>query len=173
MELNWSKTKADLLTHWIYKVLLAGCCLSLTMTASSDPVPSLEQIVAQTEQATYYQGQDGRAQVSMVITDKQGRKRRRSFIILRRDGAATATLDSDRAQKYYIHLQRPADVRNTVFMVWKEYERDDDRWLYLPALDLVKRIAAGDKRTSFLGSDFSTKIYPVAARKKTPTNSSS
>jgi hypothetical protein len=31
---------------------------------------------------------------------------------------------------------------------------DDDRWLYLPALSLVNRIAAGDKRTSFVGSDF-------------------
>ena len=39
-------------------------------------------------------------------------------------------------------------------MVWKHPRRDDDRWLYLPALDLVKRIASGDKRTSFLGSDF-------------------
>jgi outer membrane lipoprotein-sorting protein len=43
-----------------------------------------------------------------------------------------------------------------VFMVNKHpsMEKDDDRWLYLPALDLVKRIAAGDKRTSFVGSDF-------------------
>jgi hypothetical protein len=32
--------------------------------------------------------------------------------------------------------------------------RDDDRWLYLPGLDLLKRIAAGDKRTSFVGSDY-------------------
>ncbi|HQA39153.1 MAG TPA: outer membrane lipoprotein-sorting protein, partial [Kiritimatiellia bacterium] len=30
----------------------------------------------------------------------------------------------------------------------------DDRWLYLPGLNLVKRIAASDKRTSFVGSDF-------------------
>jgi hypothetical protein len=35
-----------------------------------------------------------------------------------------------------------------------DISKDDDRWLYLPALDLVKRIAAGDKRTSFVGSDF-------------------
>jgi outer membrane lipoprotein-sorting protein len=42
-----------------------------------------------------------------------------------------------------------------VFMVWKHVDdRPDDRWLYLPALDLVKRIAAADKRTSFVGSDF-------------------
>jgi len=33
-------------------------------------------------------------------------------------------------------------------------DKDDDRWLYLPALSLVKRIAAGDKRTSFVGSHF-------------------
>jgi hypothetical protein len=32
--------------------------------------------------------------------------------------------------------------------------KDDDRWLYMPSLDLVKRIAASDKRTSFVGSDF-------------------
>ena len=41
-----------------------------------------------------------------------------------------------------------------VFMVWKHLKGDDDRWLYLPALDLVKRIAASDQRTSFVGSDF-------------------
>ncbi|HPY77223.1 MAG TPA: outer membrane lipoprotein-sorting protein, partial [Anaerohalosphaeraceae bacterium] len=33
-------------------------------------------------------------------------------------------------------------------------DKDDDRWLYLPSLDLVNRIAASDKRTSFVGSDF-------------------
>ena len=35
-----------------------------------------------------------------------------------------------------------------------DLEKDDDRWLYMPSLDLVKRIAASDKRTSFVGSDF-------------------
>jgi outer membrane lipoprotein-sorting protein len=39
-------------------------------------------------------------------------------------------------------------------MVWKNMGKDDDRWLYLPALDLVKRIAASDERTSFVGSHF-------------------
>ena len=33
-------------------------------------------------------------------------------------------------------------------------DKDDDRWLYMPAIDRVNRIAAGDKRTSFVGSDF-------------------
>ena len=39
-------------------------------------------------------------------------------------------------------------------MVWKHLDKDDDRWLYLPALDVQKRIAATDKRSSFAGSHF-------------------
>ncbi|MDZ7768390.1 MAG: outer membrane lipoprotein-sorting protein [Woeseiaceae bacterium] len=39
-------------------------------------------------------------------------------------------------------------------MVNKHTDRDDDRWLYLPGLDLVKRISAGDKRTSFVGAHY-------------------
>ncbi|MDP7421032.1 MAG: outer membrane lipoprotein-sorting protein, partial [bacterium] len=49
---------------------------------------------------------------------------------------------------------RPADVNKMVFMVWKHVEQDDNRWMFLPALDLVKRIASTEKRTSFVGYDF-------------------
>ncbi|MBE0617359.1 MAG: outer membrane lipoprotein-sorting protein, partial [Proteobacteria bacterium] len=57
-------------------------------------------------------------------------------------------------QFYYVYFHKPGDVRKTVFLVHKHIGRDDDRWLFLPALDLVKRIAASDKRTSFVGSHF-------------------
>jgi hypothetical protein len=114
---------------------------------------SLEDIVRRTEQVAYYQGDDGRAQVSMTITDGQGRVRSRRFIILRRDQVNDPN-GGEVEQKYFVHIKYPADLKNTVFMVWKDPDAGDDRWLYLPALDLVKRIAAGDKRTSFLGSDF-------------------
>lgn len=110
--------------------------------------PSVENIVDRSNLASYYQGQDGRAHVNMTITDPQGRTRNRRFIILRKD-----TKDGG-GQKFYVHFSRPADVRKTVFMVWKHIGSNDDRWLYLPALDLVKRIAASDKRTSFVGSHF-------------------
>ena len=39
-------------------------------------------------------------------------------------------------------------------MVYKYPDKDDDRWLFIPAIDLVKRIAANDKFSSFVGSDF-------------------
>jgi outer membrane lipoprotein-sorting protein len=53
-----------------------------------------------------------------------------------------------------VFFSRPTDVKGTVFRVSKQVNSDDDRWLYLPALDLVKRISAGDKRTSFVGGHF-------------------
>ncbi|HOQ90844.1 MAG TPA: outer membrane lipoprotein-sorting protein, partial [Candidatus Hydrogenedentes bacterium] len=55
---------------------------------------------------------------------------------------------------FFVHFHRPADVRDMVFMVWKYVGKDDNRWLYLPALDVVRQIAASDERTSFVGSSF-------------------
>ena len=117
---------------------------------------SVDTIVHNANKTSYYQGKDGRAQVSMSIVDSQGRERKRQFTILRRD----MELDNDAsdeftgAQKFYVYFHRPSDVNKTVFMVWKYPDKDDDRWLYLPALDLVNRIAASDERTSFVGSHF-------------------
>ena len=118
--------------------------------------PTVQEIVDNTNRVAYYQGRDGRAQVLMVITDSQGRRRQRQFTILRWD-QPPAGKDGDQYagdQKYYVYFKRPADVNKMVFMVWKHLERDDDRWLYLPSLDLVKRIASKEKRTSFVGSHF-------------------
>ena len=47
------------------------------------------------------------------------------------------------------------DVRRTTFLVWKDPDENDARWIYVPAIDLVKRISAKDKGSSFVGSDFS------------------
>jgi len=112
---------------------------------------SVQAIVEKAVGAAYYQGKDGRAQVTMTTTDDQGRERMRRFTLLRRNVLEAGVIGD---QQFYVYFHRPADVNKTVFMVWKKVGKDDDRWLYLPALDLVKRIAASDERTSFVGSDF-------------------
>lgn len=129
--------------------LSAVLALALAYGAAAQDSPSVEEIVAKTNHTSYYQGEDGGAKVRMTIKDSQGRTRDRQFTILRKDIGA-----DDGEQKFYVHFTRPADVRDMVFMVWKYVGKDDDRWLYLPALDVVKRIAASDERTSFVGSDF-------------------
>ena len=109
---------------------------------------TVDQIVEKANIASYYLGKNGRAKTKMTITDNQGRNREREFTILRMDEKDGGD------QKFYVYFEKPADVRRMVFLVWKHPNKDDDRWLYMPSLDLVKRIAAGDKRTSFAGSDF-------------------
>jgi len=128
---------------------------SLPIFAADEPnstkeIPDVQTIVNKANIVAYYQGKDGKAKVKMTITNKKGQKRERQFIILRKD------VEDGGDQKYFVYFQKPPDVRKMVFMVHKHADpkKDDDRWLYLPAFSLVKRIAAGDKRTSFVGSDF-------------------
>lgn len=131
----------------LFGAMILGMFLSGSPTDAQE-LTDVDAIIQRANLAAYYAGDDGRAQVRMTITDSQGRERIRQFTILRRD-------ESDGGnQDYAVLFSRPADVRNTVFLVKKYIGKDDDRWLYLPALDLVKRIASGDKRTSFVGSDF-------------------
>ncbi len=109
---------------------------------------TVEKIVEKANVAAYYSGADGISDVSMSIVDSQGRERVREFRILR------LTQEEGGEQKFYVYFKKPADVSKMVFMVWKRLGADDDRWLYLPALDLVRRIASSDKRSSFVGSHF-------------------
>jgi predicted RND superfamily exporter protein len=108
-----------------------------------------DEIVRREYLAYYYPGTDLRANVTMKLITKSGDVRERRLTMLRRNvGAGGAD------QRYLIFFQKPDDVRRTSFLVWKYPNRDDDRWLFLPAVELVRRIAASDRRSSFVGSDF-------------------
>jgi hypothetical protein len=115
---------------------------------ATDETLDADTIVARANIAAYYQGNDGRAQVRMRILDAQGREQRRQFTVLRRD------IEEGGDQQFLVVFSQPADVRGTTFLVHKQVRAEDNRWLYLPGLDLVKRIAAGDKRTSFVGAHY-------------------
>ncbi|MBY4675480.1 outer membrane lipoprotein-sorting protein [Marinobacterium arenosum] len=133
--------------NWLARSLvLLGAMLSNVSLAAD--LTDVDEIVRRANLAAYYQGADGRAEARMIIRDGQGREQMRQFTILRRDRSDGGDQD------FLVVFSRPADVRNTVFMVAKHTEGEDDRWLYLPSLDLVKRISAGDKRTSFVGSHY-------------------
>ncbi|WP_133405926.1 outer membrane lipoprotein-sorting protein [Parashewanella tropica] len=128
--------------------LLGFALLSLVSFTSSAEKLTADEIIRKANLSSYYAGDDGRAEARMKITDAQGRTRLRQFTILRRD-------DEDGGQQQMlVFFSRPTDVKNTAFRVIRQPETDDSRWLYLPSLDLVKRISSGDKRTSFVGADF-------------------
>jgi len=134
--------------HFLLTICIVAASMTISATGMTAEIPSAAEIVVKANQAAYYAGNDSRAEIRMTITDAQGRTRERELVMLRRD-----VVDGGE-QQFYVYFEKPGDVRRMVFMVHKYLDRDDDRWLYLPALDLVKRIAASDKRTSFVGSHF-------------------
>ena len=93
---------------------------------------------------------DGDNQVSfmeMILIDKKGSDRVRKIHTFSKDkGEDTLKL---------MFFQHPADVKDTAFLTYDydDPDRDDDQWLYLPALRKTKRIASTDKSGSFMGSD--------------------
>lgn len=92
-------------------------------------------------------GDNQTSDMEMILIDKQGERRIRKIRTFAKDfGKDTYRL------MFFIH---PADVKDTGFLTY-DYDapdKDDDQWLYLPALRKTKRIATSDKSGSFMGSD--------------------
>ncbi|HLB30447.1 MAG TPA: outer membrane lipoprotein-sorting protein [Gammaproteobacteria bacterium] len=132
-------------------LVLVSCPLAFaqseSVSAGAGPL-SAEAIIERSQRAFYYPADDMQAKVAMDLVDRDGGRRTRVMTFLRQDENEGGN------QKYFIYFHEPGDIRGLVFMVWKYPGKEDDRWLFVPAVDLVRRIAADDKRSSFVGSDF-------------------
>jgi outer membrane lipoprotein-sorting protein len=93
-------------------------------------------------------GNDMEATLTMTLINSQGDKRVRVIKQFIRDFGSV--------EKKIMFFVSPADVKNTSFMNWSydEEGKDDDQWIYLPALKKIKRISSDSKGDYFMGSDF-------------------
>lgn len=107
------------------------------------------EVMKKSQAAFLYPGKDFKARVVMKLISKGGQERVREMTMLRKNFGEVGG-----NQKYFIYFFQPADVKDMTFMVYKYPEKDDDRWLFVPAINMVRRIAAQDKASSFVGSDF-------------------
>jgi outer membrane lipoprotein-sorting protein len=93
-------------------------------------------------------GDNQTAEMEMVLIDSRNNKRVREIRSFRKD----------KGKDVYsiMFFLAPADVKGTGFLTYDydEAGKDDDQWLFLPALRKTKRIASSDKSGSFMGSDF-------------------
>jgi len=83
--------------------------------------------------------------MTLINSNKQQRQRKMQII----------TLEKDSGNKSLMTFLSPADVKGTKFLNYEHITKDDEQWLYLPALKRVKRIASKNKSGSFMGSEFS------------------
>ncbi|NOX87988.1 MAG: outer membrane lipoprotein-sorting protein [Calditrichaeota bacterium] len=90
---------------------------------------------------------DSSVELKMTLINARGGKRVRQVI------QVTKT-DAEGNRKALIRFLSPADIKGTGFLSVENSDRDDDNWLYLPALRKVRRIAGSDKTDSFMGTEF-------------------
>ena len=95
-----------------------------------------------------YTGDSAISDWRMILIDKKDRKRVREIEIFSKEYK-----DVDKSISFF---KSPGDVKGTSYMSynWESTSKEDDSWLYLPALQKVNRIASTDRSGSFMGSDF-------------------
>lgn len=81
------------------------------------------------------------SEIKMIIVNEDGQKRERAIQIMTKDDNGL------------VRFIAPADVEGTALLVRKE-DKDDNMWLYLPALGNVRKIASHMRNGSFMGTDF-------------------
>lgn len=90
---------------------------------------------------------DTSSTMQMILRNRQGEESKREI----RSKALEVKDDGD---KSLIIFDQPKDVEGTALLTYSHKTADDDRWLYLPALKRVKRIAGNNKAGPFMGSEF-------------------
>jgi hypothetical protein len=84
---------------------------------------------------------------TLTIYDARGRERVRQTVnAMKKFGNTTKTIT---------RFTSPADVKGTGILVYDYEDKDDDMWIYLPALRKTRRIVSSEKGKSYMGSEFS------------------
>lgn len=146
------------LAHSILAAMAIPAALHVYYEANPLSVPQPETAEWVARQADNRDvGRDARFELKMRLFDRQQRVRERGLTIqtMRPQAAGgprgTAAGAGDRALIRFTH---PNDIKGTAFLVWEHPAGEDERFLYLPGLARVRRIAGAEAQDSFVGSDF-------------------
>jgi len=93
-------------------------------------------------------GDDLSETMTQTLIDRNGNQRVRHMVSFRKDYG--------KDKKMIVFFTEPANIRDTALLTF-DYDdpaKDDDQWLYLPALKKVRRISAADRGDYFMGTDF-------------------
>lgn len=131
----------------LHPYLLSLCLL---LTAFAVPLHAAELSAREIAQRVDDRddGDNRISDMTMTLIDRQGSERVREI--------RSYEKDQGEDRRRIMFFLSPADVKDTAFLNYDyhAYEKDDDQWLYLPALRKSKRIASSDKSGAFMGSDF-------------------
>lgn len=121
---------------------------ALLLFSTGEPQENLKakHIVDRSFKATKLAGSEMLS--TMTIIDDKGRER------VRKIASVTKLYDSGETEKRLIRFLSPADVKGTGLLTFDYEKRDDDMWLFMPALRKTRRIISTEKAKNFMGSEF-------------------
>lgn len=136
--------------------LLAATFFMFTDGAAGTELPSGDEIARRINERD--EGIAVSRQVTMEMTEASGKSRIRETQGFRKYYG--------REKRTVIFYLSPRSIRGTAFLTYDYPEpgRDDDQWLYLPALRKVRRISASDRGDYFLGTDFTYEDIKLETR---------
>ena len=86
--------------------------------------------------------------LSITLINKRGSIRVRNVI--------SYSKDYGKDSKKIMYFTKPEDVEGTCFLSWEydDVSKEDDKWLYMPALRKERRISGKSSNDYFMGTDF-------------------
>lgn len=115
----------------------------------------------------------GKQIMQSMIDREDGETREQTMVMqLIAKSGHTRTREARAVSKKYgdttkstIKFTAPASLKNTAMLTVDEKDTViDDQWVYLPGLNSIKKIAAGDQKSTFFGTDL---IYADLTRRRT------
>lgn len=104
--------------------------------------------------------EDASSMMQMTLINARGQKKVRTMKM--------KVLEGEDEDKSLMEFLTPPDVKGTKFLSYEHINKDDDQWMYLPALKRVKRINSKNKSGAFMGSEFSYEdLSPMNVKKYT------
>ncbi|HFD11921.1 MAG TPA: outer membrane lipoprotein-sorting protein [Crenotrichaceae bacterium] len=142
--------------QWKQSALLMSLLLFVWIGGSANELPDGDSIAQRINARD--EGVSVSRDVKMEMTDKRGKTR------IRETSGYRKYYDDEK--RTIIIYRSPKNVKDTGFLTfdYADPEKDDDQWLYLPAMRKVRRISASDRGDYFLGTDFSYEDIKLETR---------
>ncbi|MDR1950426.1 MAG: outer membrane lipoprotein-sorting protein [Spirochaetaceae bacterium] len=125
----------------------AAACFAGTAAAQNTVPAGVDAAAIVKESRNLVDAETVSTRSRMVITAKDGRTSERIIDQYSKE-------DSGGRVRTVVVFQQPASVRNTRFLTMENAAGGDDRWIFLPSLGKVRRIASSEGGGSFMGTDF-------------------
>lgn len=128
-------------------LMKAAFGIGLLVSFPAFSAPTADEIAQKSFVASKFN--DSTSDSTFTLINASGQERKRETV--GQSKLVKGTMDNMRL----VTFLSPSDVKGTKTLLIERSGKDDDMWIYLPALKKVRRLVSSDKKSSFVGTDFS------------------